>query len=339
MSEPMWTQDRVIKAAEQVFRRLTYDKPKEANWFFELFGAGNTPYANRPFERFTHYDRLMRVLLESDAQKLKCMHKGTPYYFLGWTAFQMGRFETALIYMDLAVAEDMRANPAGWRENPAGSFMMLNPDGGAASDIVREIRAILGKQMQRHRASCDGEEASIDEFVLRLTNEFLRPGDSERSMDRSIVGLLYVFLLEFQTRFSELQLRCDNSGTIQPFVSHLFKGALLFESLLNHWYGEGLKKPTITRLFKGEAFKNDRGKATLDTTADDLNAVLVAMRGKLTWVSAFSACSKLRNTMGHRVQWKDDFNEDGNYQLMFEWVTSAILFLLLAKLPVPTEQE
>jgi len=54
------------------------------------------------------------------------MHKGTPLYLMGWLSYEIKDYERGVFYMDAALSEDVRNNPAGWAQTPAASFLFLD---------------------------------------------------------------------------------------------------------------------------------------------------------------------------------------------------------------------
>ena len=102
--------------------------------FFGTFAPGNNAdYPDRPYERFSDYEELLLLLMKTDEEKYRKMHKGTPFGFLSWLAFDMRNYEKAMFYMDTGIAEDVRkhkdtSNPTGWLGNPGPRFLMLNVD-------------------------------------------------------------------------------------------------------------------------------------------------------------------------------------------------------------------
>ncbi|MEI7527173.1 MAG: hypothetical protein WCJ95_22675, partial [Mariniphaga sp.] len=81
----------------------------QADQFFERFGVGNaTDSLHNPFERHLAYELLLLILRSIDPVQYDKIHKGTPYYFIGWTTYQYFNFGKAIFYMDAAVSEDLK---------------------------------------------------------------------------------------------------------------------------------------------------------------------------------------------------------------------------------------
>ena len=83
----------LLNHAVAVFQKLEINGPQDGDWFFETFGPGNVLYfTDRPYERFCDYEELLLALQENDPNKYRLIHKGTPFYYLSWTAFDLRNF-------------------------------------------------------------------------------------------------------------------------------------------------------------------------------------------------------------------------------------------------------
>jgi hypothetical protein len=86
--------------------------PAGADRIFERFGPGNTIAGqHQPFERFEWYRELLKLLHARWPAKYGQIHKGTPFFFLAWLAFDLRHYEKALTYLDAAISEDTRIDP------------------------------------------------------------------------------------------------------------------------------------------------------------------------------------------------------------------------------------
>jgi hypothetical protein len=111
------------------------DNTMAGDTYFQNYGAGNLTGGQilKPYERMKAYECLLELLKAHNQDQFFRIHKGTPYYFLGWTAFQIEDFDKALFYMDTAISEDLRvllrANPnynlATDPHTPAIKFLTL----------------------------------------------------------------------------------------------------------------------------------------------------------------------------------------------------------------------
>ena len=152
-----------VDRAREAFRNIDLSK-ENGDRFFSEVGPGNVILGGKhmPFERFCDYQELLRIFREDDPDKYRVIHKGTPFLFLAWTAHDMRNFESALFYLDAAIAEDIRdlkkrsGNSAGWMNLPACLVLTLNGAGSLSS-----LRNLLEVQINRfNRAS--GHTISVE---------------------------------------------------------------------------------------------------------------------------------------------------------------------------------
>ncbi len=320
-----------ISQARLVFRQLTINSIDDGNRFFEAFCPGNTiNVADRPFERFQDYETFLKILRDDDQIKYEKIHKGTPFYFLAWTAFDLKNYEKAVFYMDAAISEDIRALPKNWINTPASQFITLNHEGNqAAKGITEELRNEVLDQLNRFNAISGLNSIDIDSFV----NNFVKFLVIQKE-NHSIITALYSYLLEFKDIYLALLLRSTEGGSIEPALTYLFKGSLIFESLLKHLYpnkdNRRDKCETLGDVFKTSAFKTEFTTTRISTTASTLEEILRSIGGNGLH-TAFTVTSKLRNTTGHNLTWVDVFDEPDNLKKFYEQQVNAILYIAQKK--------
>jgi len=69
---------------------------------------------------------LSPALLWEQRNQGKRIHKGTPYYFWGWTALQRGDLDKAYALLHLAVSEDIKTSGKDYPDTPAYWFASLD---------------------------------------------------------------------------------------------------------------------------------------------------------------------------------------------------------------------
>lgn len=327
-------QEPLAAYALELFRTTDFTGAARGDWFFSLFAPGNTIFfAERPFERFSDYEELLWRLREADAVKYRQIHKGIPFYFMSWLAFDLRNYEKALFYIDAGISEDVRKNPEGWQENPGARFLLLDQRDQAAARTVLAVRTLLERELDRFNQTSNlptlQVEGSWRTFVGKLMAD---------SSQRTIVSALYVFLLEFEDRVRELTLREGSTGgSNQPFTVHLFTGGLLFESLLKLCYPQndrGGRNRTLGDVLWTTEFQRDFALTTAPaSSARTLEEIHDAIQGGTTTVqAAFSTAAKLRNTTGHNLVWDDIFDTPQKYIDLFQAAIKAILFVIARKL-------
>jgi|ERR1051326_8782875 hypothetical protein len=332
----------IVQDALECFKAGKFENPKEGDDFFGTFAPGNTAdYPDRPYERFSDYEDLLIRLMKTDAEKYRKMHKGTPFGFLSWLAFDMRNYEKAMFYLDAGIAEDVRkhkdtGNPTGWLEKPGPKFLTLALDRGHLwfARTQDEVKKLLEQQLNRFNTISNKPALTLDSWQ-RFTEKFLTHSDATQ---RSIISALYVFLLEFRDHEQELLLReGSTAGSNQPFTVHLLAGGLIFESLLKHCYPKpaGNKHYTLGDILRMPAFTNDFGnKCSVTISASTLADIHAAIKDSSIEI-AFGTTGKLRNTTGHNLVWDDIFDKPKNYVDLFEQEMNAILHVISQKLIGP----
>lgn len=300
-------------------------KQGEGDGFFARYGVGNNVQTDdRPFERARAYELLLQILQEYDTEKYLSIHKGTPYYFIGWTALQFLDFEKALFYMDAAVSEDLRFPDVRnqQRTTPALDFFLLNVQTNATGSSAHfQMDMIVSKTREafNSRSSLDLQKPDfVDKFVKPLLY-----GDKKK---RSVITALYGFFLEFEKRKSEIQLKSSEGGSAEPFLNHLFKGARILESLLEIAGGTGQAlRPKIKSL---PQLSVDNKCLKSNQTLADAEAVFSQMRsrGSNFQDCNFAASFIIRNTTGHSLLWPDQFTTESSYTILYDCLVNSILW-------------
>ena len=319
----------LINYVRNVYQQLTINGPQDGDWFFETFGPGNVVHLiDRPYERFSDYEELLCILEQKDPEKYHDIHKGTPFYYLCWTAFDLRNFEKALFYIDAAISEDVRKQPDDWINQPGSAFLTLrDPQIQVAGRTIEKVRQHLEKELNRFNNFSGLPPLDIQAFIDRFVRVLVLEQDVTK---RTIVSAFYVFLLEYFDRYLELRIRSFFGGSILPFVSHLFKGGLIFESLLKHLYPEPAQpRRTLADILNSLAFRNDF-QGQIPTGSSTLQDIVDGIQGN-SIQSAFTATSRLRNTTGHNLVWDDVFNNPDTYQNLFCQEMNAILYLISSK--------
>lgn len=318
-----------IATARLAFRQLVIRGPEDGDRFFEAYGPGNTlQVIERPFERFEDYELLLSIIKEDDPQKFAQIHKGTPYYFMGWLAFDLKNYEGAVFYMDAAIAEDIRKDPTGWQNNPGNQFLTLSDNSQVAERMTKHLRELVDKELSRFNSISSLPEISLADFIDKFILVLAKDTDKH-----SIITAIYSFILEFRDREREIQLRSSNGGTIEPVLTYLFKGGLIFESLLKHLYPNrngGCPCETLGHIFHTSAFRADF-ISTVQTMAVSLKDIVDAIGNNNDMQTAFNTSSRLRNTTGHNLVWDDVFDDTENFKTLYHQLVNAIFFIIKVK--------
>jgi hypothetical protein len=328
--------ERLVEYAIAYFNAVDFGPASDGDTFWGLFAPGNTVYfSERPFEGFNDYEEMLLRLRASDAQKYERMHKGTPFYYMSWLAFDLRNYEKALFYIDSAISEDVRRTrdtqePQAWKHAPGAKFLLLEEENQPAKRTIVAVRTVLTQEFDRFNGVSQKpplDLGSIAQFVTTLL---------EDASKRTIISALYVFLLEFGDRVRELELRRGSvGGSSEPFTVHLFTGSLLFESLLKHFYpvnDSGQQNRQLGSVFHTAAFLREFRLADApETSANTLREIHDAIGNRSPIEAAFSTAAKLRNTTGHNLVWDDLFSDSEKYTDLFRQVVNAILYVITTK--------
>lgn len=183
-----------------------------------------------PSRQLMVWRRALDVIRERDSQSYRDLHKGEPFYWMALAGYAVHDFESALFCLDCALAEDIRNHSARWRSLPAGLFVTLNETNPAQAglSVVKAIRTVFDEACSVANAQFNFV-FNVSEYrsrlVVRTTNE--------QGQLRSALTALITFLLEYADRRWQLLAAPANAdGTAEPFLLHLFKGCVLFETLL-----------------------------------------------------------------------------------------------------------
>ena len=318
-----------IEQARLDFQKLVVNSPSDGDNFFVAWCPGNTTkIIDKPYERFRDYEIFLEIVRTDDPSKYEKIHKGTPFYFLAWTAFDLRNYEKAVFYMDAAISEDMRADTVNWINTPASQFLKLNPLGvQSAVRITEHLKNRIDAEIRRFNSISGLSPILIEDFVIKFVNKLISKKDNH-----SIITAFYSFILEFEDREKELLLRSTEGGSIEPVLTHLFKGGLIFESLLKYLYpldDRSNNCKTIGDIFKTNSFKFDF-PIKIKTGADTLTEVIIGISSNDVQ-TAFCTTSQLRNTAGHNLVWDDVFDNLSDLKKLYEQQVNAIFYLIQKK--------
>ena len=296
--------------------------------FFSTFGPGNLINAtNKPHERFNDYEGLLQLLRKRNQQKYEQVHKGTPFFFLSWLAFDLRNFEKALYYLDAAISEDVKNAGGNWVNLPGAQFLKLTEQQHVAGRIISKIKELLEDEINRFNQISGLPPVTLTDFIDKFVSILIKDPQT-----RTIVSAFYIYLLEKTERLIELNLRSTEGSSLGSIISHLFGGGLIFESLLKNRYStkdDGNPVKVLGNVFHTTSFKNDFSQG-VQTSAESLQEILDAINDN-SFITAFTATARLRNTTGHNLVWDNIFNTSANYETLCQQIVNALLYVIERK--------
>ncbi|MES2971199.1 MAG: hypothetical protein V4702_02675 [Patescibacteria group bacterium] len=299
----------------------------ECDHLFEKWGAGQTLFGiDRPYERLEMYRDVLEVIQQADPEKYKTIHKGTSFFFCGLLLFDLKYFESAIFYFTAALAEDRRRSGStslkDYVSTPAGQILSLNqsPKWMRFASVFRDsIKGLLDKYNAEY-----GTSHSVEDF----TQKFIHPMLEQEHY--AIITSLYSYALDYDEKSKNLRLGGGSVDSMEPILVSLFKGALIFETLLKYYYplnNQGQKIMTLGGFTNNSVFNSDFPGANLSkptTTMQDIVDDCTDNSVKTT----LEITARVRNTTGHKLVWDNVFTEPDNYRKLFEQEFFAILTVI-----------
>lgn len=305
-----------------------------------------------PLECLNKYKSLLEEIYLWNQEIYLFIHKGTPFYFCGIFSFYLGAYDSAFLYFDTAFSEDVKNKPEKdafhWTNSAAYGFYRLDKNYGnvIVAIPVEKIRKLIDPLIEEFNI----ELGLNNKFKLDdLTSNFVVKKIKEKEYRSIIVGL-YLFIVEGQQRIFQLKLRSDKGGTIEPYISHLSKGCLIFETLLrqiysSHYSSEGMEKILNDPFIKRELEycekipKNIQNKDLINYVSGvrkTLQDIIIHLlpnfkKDKIKDVNKwFTISYALRNVTTHNISWPDVFTAD-NYEELYKSVLFSIFYLIHRK--------
>jgi len=328
------------------FNTIDVSNFRDGDNFFEKYGGGNytidrntLPYAQRDYVgRIDVYLNLFDLLKEKSPDKFYQIHKGTPYCLLGWLFFDIGDYEQGLFYIDAAMSEDRRIDPKNWQDRPATQFLFLKQPSGASPigiRIVNQIQKFIKQEIEDYQKQL-GQTKNASNLLDNFIEKFVKP-NIESFTHRTLVSALHIFVLEAHACSNLIKRRSVDRGSIEPFLSHLHKGSLLFESLLKEVYTSH-SSSTLGTIFNDPFVQSDLkfkqpNLGKVGQTLDDLvRHVFPYLENNISdkhnqW---FTIVIRLRNITSHSLLWPDVFNEE-IYKKLYQQILFASFWVIEKK--------
>jgi hypothetical protein len=301
----------------------------------------NTPYYDAiqkgqfPWAVSTGLSQLEKIK-ETDPTKYAAP-KGTPFYFMGIAAFASHDYQTATFFFDAAVSEDVK-HYAGDRNKPAMLFMRLDKtgQGEAAQQIVDIVVDKLKAALKDYTDRKGSKPLTLDDVREHFLNH------QERPHLRTLTTTFVSFLAEWDYRSAMIDLP-DAEVSREPFFTHLFRGCLLFESLLKDKMPPPVEPPWLTRLWTkffrrkgrvasyttlGPLLKINRqalGIGRVKASSSTFEEILPELKSNEPLRAAIQCAARVRNTLGHDLAWAAQSLDRERYDLLTSNIAASCL--------------
>lgn len=299
---------------------------KSSSDFFARFGLGNLITSGHFFQALDRGEEILHLCHRLNPDLYSKMHKGLIFYFMGIAAYRIHAYASAIYYIDSAVSEDLKNESENYN-SPSRLFLRLEDenDEQAAKLFVKDARAKIEDKINLYN---DLNKTSTVKFPNLSMGDIrkclLDPASSLNKPElRSLATTFITFFLEFDYLYFQLMVRKE-AGTNEPFFSHLFKGCLLFESLLKENPSVKAKGNTLDQLLG--SFSGTLGiPKQVKINAARLENVLQAVQATdYSFTAAIIATGKLRNTLGHNIGWPDQLTKEQYLQGFLLIATSCL---------------
>jgi hypothetical protein len=307
--------------------------------YFQNFHFGDLIVWGQPRVAYQEGIRILNECRNADLPAFNTIHKGGIYYWIGASAFILRDYQTAVFFMDAAVSEDIRGD---FDPTPARYFLLVDGDAAeqAARPLVQDTQAKIKNLISTYN-NWTGSLSTLPN-IQSLRDRFLKPAmTKEHKSWRSLTSTLISFILEWNDLNEFLDIRV-NEGTAEPLYVHLFKGCVLFESLLR---ANPLNSPprrdsknrpltlinVLQYLQKELSIPNDLkiGESDFPTILDDLHELNPDDK-RLTTAIEFTG--KVRNSIGHNLGWDLQLTKI-DYQRLFTMITLSNLHAIACLYP------
>lgn len=307
----------------------------------DRFYADNSIEKQIALFRLELYQKVLTELKKLNPVKFESICKGTPYYLMGMFAFYLHNYGQALFYINEAIVEDRRFPPKNWwLDSSAAKFIFLddnypNPSDNIFKRFVGNMKKLVNEEIE-HFTNRTGELFPFSDYENFVKQIIEIKGNNEHS----IITSIYSFIAEKQDIITLLHTRSSEGIIIEPILLHLFKGTIIFESLLKKYYGTyttgrktySLRYSPLENILTHIDVQSDLGFAFSSSHVKSLQNVVNSISG-VNIDNAFEVTYKLRNLSAHNLCWNDGtlFNNPQNYIDLFNKVMDAIFYIISKK--------
>jgi len=236
--------------------------------------------------------------LASHGPTLSPSEKGTAFYFLGIAAFKSRDYQTATFFFDAAASEDLKLPKPD--RLPAHLFMYLNAHN--PQQAGREIVRMLVKKLKRTIRNYNERGDSVRLTLPIVRKYFLRPQMKHAKRHHRTLATTFIsFLAEWDYRSRLIDL--SDAGSKEPFLSHLFRGCLLFESLLKANDSKPPTNHTLGKMLKHDFASEFHISPKFNAREASFDNLVRAVTPKQSIPVATECTARARNTLGHSLVW------------------------------------
>jgi len=276
---------------------------------------------------------LLETCRRLDLFSYEKLHKGSPFYWIAIASFEVGDFQQATFFFDAAISEDNKNSPGS--KTPAHLFVLMDSSEAAQYGRSLTYRAEFqfGKHVDDYNEKFHPQMISKDEIRDKFISKAINSEIEWRSLATSLVS----YLLELEDRQKILSLRLE-SGTYEPFYSHLFKGCVLFESLikcspyLNANLKSGfIRSADLSKLLNNRIVRERLGFDYLLKISSTLSAIIKEIDDNpdldKNIINHLELTGKIRNSITHSWVWNIELSPK-NYGSLAKIILHSCFYVI-----------
>jgi hypothetical protein len=245
--------------------------------------------------------------------------KGTPFYMLGIAASLSYDFQTGTFLFDAAVAEDLKHQPNRYNAPALLTMQLEDRDPKhAAYPIVMHVVAKIDAALNSYNGRPGCQHLTLDDVRKHFLSRVL----AEQPHVRTLTTTFISFFLEWNYRSELIEL--SEAGSREPFFMHLFRGCLLFESLLK----TNPNKSTTNLTLGGVLTELSAGlgiPAQLKISSGSFDEIVQSLMPSQSMDATIQCTGKTRNTLGHNLVWAAASLDAAKYNLLAENIAVSCL--------------
>lgn len=338
MPDPRTNQFLNLTEAElrKALNENAFRKDEDSRRWFSRFKFASDAINGNPAGALYQGLDLLNKCRALDENAYAEIHKGGAFYWLGIASFLVNEYEMATFFFDASVSEDMRwgDDPKSTKLTPAMLFMRMDGDqpNQAARELVSFAQARTESLIRDYNALSGNSTNNMSIQFLR-ERLFIPSILKEHVKWRSLTSTFISFFLEWDYRNMLFDIRIT-AGTFEPFYVHLFKGCLLFESLLKEnpidpWNPLSPRENTLGKaLEKYSARLGSNANLGQSISGPDLETILSDLKSADSSIlTAIKFSARLRNTLGHNLGWDIGLTK-GEYFRLFQMVAGSCIHVV-----------
>ena len=310
---------------DEIRRRLqaaATGNPIDAQPFFNQFDFSIYRKNGQHLEAYTRTIEVLAKLKQLDSAAYEKIHKGNPYYFCAISAFFLRKYVNAVYFFDAAASEDIKNDPD--KRTPAILFMEM--DGEDSHQNALQLTQLAGSILTEFIDQYNQMGGAIPITLVDIRTKLLTRAVNDHQEWRTLSTSLISYLLEWSDLFVYQEIRTLD-GTWEPLFTHLFKGCVLFESLLKA--NPSVVNPGNTLgniLNQNSGIKKVLGiHRNIKMSDSKFNGVLGDLPSLANNIeTSIEMAARLRNTIGHSVVWATSITS-AQYVKLVRIVMDAIL--------------